>query len=300
MKMITEKKHGQNKSRVLTPLRCIAHFFSELLCLALVAMPLKNCIAKTQYRRHGGFTLLELLVTLTLLALVAGASVMALDGVDDDAKPQIVQNEMFEISKAISRFRKDTGYYPPQDHPADFSALFSSECPFLAQPALVHLCTKNPDTGRFWRGPYLASQGIAYLDIGYHDDAGVVAATTDAPDYALALDGTGSPVVGALMKNIQAKADLYERVPAGSYLAWHSCNAYNNYLLPAIPNDADCEAVLAKYGRPYLLFDLNDNNKARLVSMGADGEYGGVNAANVCLPNVATSAGKDDLVLCLK
>lgn len=65
------------------------------------------------------------------------------------------------------------------------------------------------------------------------------------------------------------------------------------------------ETRMAKVGRPYLLFDLNDKNipsNARLVSMGPDGRYAGVNASNVCAPP-ETPAGAleqvDDLVLCL-
>ena len=54
---------------------------------------------------------------------------------------------------------------------------------------------------------------------------------------------------------------------------------------------ADSESPHTQFGRPYLVFDLEDVTKARIVSMGANGIFESV--ATGC------AAGGDDLLLCL-
>lgn len=119
----------------------------------------------------------------------------------------------------------------------------------------------NIDTARGWRGPYLSRSGEGYVDIA----------------NGLNPDGSGSPVTGALLENIPAVADPFEAKPAGAVFQWH-----------IQPDDERYE----RHGRPYLLFDLS-NNDARIVSMGLNGIYDGVNGSDSCAPN------GDDIVVCL-
>ncbi len=261
-----QKKFDQLRALPSRSARALCHVFFELLVktshASLSHHPYRHAIT-----RSGGFTLLELLVVITLMAIVAGTAMISLDGVDEHAATQIAQSEMAEISKAIKQFKRDTGGYPEPSHPADFSALYTCPASFSAEQ-----CTFNIDTARGWRGPYLTKQGDGYLDLAAF------------PQLA---DGT----------NIHAKADAFQQYYGVASIVWHLCSIY-----------ANCPEPLNNMGRPYLLFDfiddaltpvINEADVARIVSMGADGKYGGA-AADACLPNTANDDGKDDLVLCLK
>ncbi|MDR0843433.1 MAG: prepilin-type N-terminal cleavage/methylation domain-containing protein, partial [Acidobacteriota bacterium] len=59
-----------------------------------------------------GFTMLELLVTVSILAATAVIAVGTYAGVHRQTDELLVRVEMQEIAKAIQRFRQDTGYYP--------------------------------------------------------------------------------------------------------------------------------------------------------------------------------------------
>nr|WP_305908878.1 prepilin-type N-terminal cleavage/methylation domain-containing protein [Methylomarinum sp. Ch1-1]MDP4521741.1 prepilin-type N-terminal cleavage/methylation domain-containing protein [Methylomarinum sp. Ch1-1] len=59
--------------------------------------------------KQSGFTLLELLVVITLLGLVAGAVVLGYEGVQDQGREDVTRFEMAEIRKALLQFRRDSG-----------------------------------------------------------------------------------------------------------------------------------------------------------------------------------------------
>lgn len=89
--------------------------------------------------RRKGFTLLELLVVLLIIALLAGYVGPRLFGEIGKAKSKTAQSQMKEIATALDRYRLDAGQYPPTE--IGLSAL-------VTQPTGV----KN------WHGPYLAKE----------------------------------------------------------------------------------------------------------------------------------------------
>lgn len=217
---------------------------------------------------HHGFTLLELLVVVAILAAIAGGVILALGGVQDDAALNLSRSEMLEVKKALLHFKQDTGFLPKQG-PFDLAPPDGTgEVPLPPQGAawfrspanLVQLYENplaatthpmkdwNPDTGRGWRGPYLTRQGEGLVDQG----------------DGLNPDGTGSPITGtALLSEMRGAADAFAAKPAacpplGSCFVWRT-------IAGGAPHD--------RWGRPYFLFDLNDPALARIVGMGPDGAY---------------------------
>jgi len=59
-----------------------------------------------------GFTLLELLVVVSVLAALAGLTATIADRYERDAQVKLAEVEMARIASAIYRFRADTGYFP--------------------------------------------------------------------------------------------------------------------------------------------------------------------------------------------
>ncbi len=108
-------------------------------------------------KKQQGFTLLELLVVVSVLATLAGITAVAMDGYEQDSQEQLVKVEMKRIASAIYRFREDTGYFPEEGvfsdsgNDADLSWLFSSPMDGSNQEILPWSILSN----RGWHGPYL-------------------------------------------------------------------------------------------------------------------------------------------------
>lgn len=254
-----------------------ARFFSPFRCVCRVGevfarffffdvMPLTT---RTNFRLAQGFSLIELLVVIFILAALGGGAIIAAGNMRENALHQIAITEMQKIKQALLQYRQDTGNFHTPAHPADFGALYD-----IVQ-------TWDPASGRGKRGPYLISATKGWVDIG----------------NGLAANGSGSPaVLGATPPiQVQGVADPFVAVPVvpGSYSPCEETvnNSPGNCLLDW--RAAVGEPTRSRWGRPYLLFDLTAPDTARLVSMGPDGRYGGIHAANACLPE------GDDLVLCL-
>lgn len=88
-------------------------------------------------RRQQGFTLLELLVVLLIIALLAAYVGPKLFSQVDKAKVKATQAQMTTLADALTQFRLDTGRYPTQEEGLGV----------LVAPA------RNLDG---WSGPYLA------------------------------------------------------------------------------------------------------------------------------------------------
>jgi prepilin-type N-terminal cleavage/methylation domain-containing protein len=218
---------------------------------------------------NSGFTLLELLIVVAVLATLAGGVILSLGGIEDDTSLNLSKNEMLEIKKALIRFKQDTGFLPRQGpfdlappngsgvvplpvegenwfkSPANFSQIY--ENPLASTTHFLRAW--NPDTSRGWRGPYLTQHGEGLVDLG----------------NGLNADGTGSPIAGTtLLLNIRGVADPFVMQPEpcpplGNCFVWRTIASSPAHF---------------RWGRPYFLFNLNDPLQARIVGMGADGTYG--------------------------
>lgn len=106
---------------------------------------------RIQSQRINGFTLLELLTVLMLIAIVATAAVMAYDGVRDQAEYDATKAEAAELRKALLQFRRDVG-----DFPVDLLQLGSYSA--SAVTATGNLYPEwDKDAHRGWHGPYISS-----------------------------------------------------------------------------------------------------------------------------------------------
>lgn len=135
---------------------------------------------------ESGFTLLELLVVLGILAITASTSILAYEGVQEQGRYDVARFEMGEIRKALLQFRRDSGSNAFPGH-GQYHCINSASTAQL-NPALTNIPTPNlswcqseanfwmlfiepgttlawnVDTKKGWNGPYLQrkSDGIDY------------------------------------------------------------------------------------------------------------------------------------------
>ncbi len=88
-------------------------------------------------RRHGGFTLLELLVVMVIIGLLAGYVGPKLFGQIGKSQAKVTRAQIDGLSKSIDQYRIDTGRFP------------------TSQQGLGALL-KSPPGESSWAGPYLA------------------------------------------------------------------------------------------------------------------------------------------------
>jgi len=99
---------------------------------------------------RGGFTLLELLVVLLIIALLAGYVGPKLFGEVGKARTKTAASQMKSISSALDRYRLDTGKYPSAE--AGLKALMANEgnTPGWDGPYMTNEIPPDP-----WGRPYV-------------------------------------------------------------------------------------------------------------------------------------------------
>ncbi|MBI1290749.1 type II secretion system protein GspG [bacterium] len=90
--------------------------------------------------RRRGFSLVEMLLVLVILATLAAIVIPRFAGRSEQAKVTAAETQITSISTALDSFEVDNGFYPPSGE------------------GLTQLTTK-PDSATNWRGPYL-KQGV--------------------------------------------------------------------------------------------------------------------------------------------
>ena len=91
--------------------------------------------------RSSGFTLIELMVVLVIIAVLTGLVAQNFIGRDQDAMRQAAQADFATLENALQMHRLDNGHYPSTEQGLDA---------LMAEPS----GTPEP---RNWRGPYLRS-----------------------------------------------------------------------------------------------------------------------------------------------
>jgi prepilin-type N-terminal cleavage/methylation domain-containing protein len=149
-------------------------------------LPSEVFLAGDDVHRRRGFTLLEMVVVVAILAVVAGTAIVALGGTEDDARTLLARSEMATLRDALVRWKQDIGSFPDTSgsltplvalalgrDPAgnvtplpDPSLASTANGWVLANPGTsvppaltfpsASLSTWNPATRRGWRGPYLS------------------------------------------------------------------------------------------------------------------------------------------------
>lgn len=89
-----------------------------------------------------GFTILELLLVLMILAVLAGIVASRFSGQSQAAKIKAAKTQLSNFTLAINRFEIDLGRYP------------------TTTEGLRALMEKPTDGGKAWQGPYLDSDAI--------------------------------------------------------------------------------------------------------------------------------------------
>ena len=121
-------------------------------------------------RDQRGFTFVEIMVVVAILAILAAIVVPRIMGRTDEAKITAAKVQMRNIEGALKLYKLDTGIYPPTEHALD---------------ALVTKPTSGKVPKNWRKGGYLPAvpndpwgTPFVYLSPGVHGDYDLVSITT--------------------------------------------------------------------------------------------------------------------------
>jgi prepilin-type N-terminal cleavage/methylation domain-containing protein len=247
-------------------------------------MPDSSLSPSTILSKQSGFTMLELVIVVAIMAIVAGSAIMSFGNTESDAEYQTTNYTLRQLASAVDRYLSDGNTLPELgdeiESPADINFL-------ITKPSISD--DWKPDYRLGWRGPYIKGYKLFYVDVG-----------TD-----LEADGSSSPTSGSLTTvPTLALPDAFSHQPVSPYYLWYKDAAGNI--------DID-----SKIGRPFLILseDINDLSLYRIVSLGENGTYehacdyseSNTSHDNYCSRKTLCTSGatlfnpkRDDLVLCFR
>lgn len=167
--------------------------------------------------RAGGFTLMELLVVIVILAALAGLVVSQVDSSQENAELTVARADLQVVSEALFGSAAGVGYLQDMKYVPGFRRVEVRVHDLFSPSSYPSFATFDPGTKRGWRGPYLrksscvantdpARNGLfpasgdrrfpsdsTFLARGFYDDASVSRYGL-VGDFTVA-DPWGNPVV---------------------------------------------------------------------------------------------------------
>ena len=67
----------------------------------------------TTYRRSAGFTIVELLIVVVVIAILAAITIVAYNGIQNRAHDSAIQNDLKQFGTIMELYKADNGSYPP-------------------------------------------------------------------------------------------------------------------------------------------------------------------------------------------
>ncbi len=64
------------------------------------------------FRRHSGFTLLEMVIVLGIIAMILGGAIFAMKGIGDAAKLRQVESDFKSFESALAMYKLNAGSFP--------------------------------------------------------------------------------------------------------------------------------------------------------------------------------------------
>jgi len=155
-------------------------------------------------RRRRGFTLIEIVIVITVIAILAAILVPTILGQVEKSRMAVEMRSIGELAKVFSRFNSETGGWPYLNgrwNPADVMDMASGGVDptrFTAADTALHRTIGLPQCspvtlGRVcWGGPYLSS-GMSMADPSLRDPWGNVRMFAIIPPVPLAGSVPGVP-----------------------------------------------------------------------------------------------------------
>ncbi len=85
--------------------------FSKLLNCFIVKL-LRDYSVRRNFRRYAGFSLIEVLVAVTIIGLLAGVAVTGYSSVTKSSRDARRKADLEQVRSALEVYRSETGYYP--------------------------------------------------------------------------------------------------------------------------------------------------------------------------------------------
>jgi prepilin-type N-terminal cleavage/methylation domain-containing protein len=289
------------------------------------------CTRAFKPKQAAGFTLLELLTVVALLATVSLVAWSTYTDVDRRAADELAHAELLKLARALQRFHNDTGFWPGEgpfrvvencDTPASGSLTLSSAeaeaVDFPRQKAwfdsavnltllfspptlcaghpLAFLARWNPEAHRGWNGPYLPLAVRHWVEVSDTNDGENAFITCRTSGANCKLKNVPALGAGATFGRQGRTRQECNGGLDDCFLGWSS--------LPKSASFSDIDGDGAddttgynpaqhSFARHPRPLAFYRTPRPRVVYWGADGYYDGENPADIC------HANGDDLVVCL-